>query len=94
LALPRGPADAGPVVSGLDDIVNTAVTVPAARTGLPLIVRRVAPWMRKHRQDRAYTLTAARWRAVRAPHLLTAPDRAHFGATLPIEVGHDVRTVA
>jgi hypothetical protein len=94
LAQPCGSACAASVVPGLDDIITTDVTVLAAPTALALLVRRVARCMREHRPNRAANLTAARWRAERAPHPLTAADRAHLGATLPIEVGHEVRAVA
>ena len=78
LALPCGLACAGSVVPGLDDVVTAVVLGLAALALLALAARWVARWVRERREDRADAITAARWRAEHAPHLLTAADRAHL----------------
>lgn len=63
--------------------VEAALTVGLlALAGLVLVglaVRYTARWMRERREDRADVLTAARWRAVHAPHLLD--DHTRVGAS-------------
>ena len=77
--LPCGLACAGSVIPGLDDIVTTIVVGLAALALLALAARWVARWVRERREDAADALTAARWRAVHAPHLLTPADRTRLG---------------
>ncbi len=67
-------------------IEHAANLVVGAAVGLGLAVlavRRLARWARERREDRTDALTAARWRAQHAPHLLDAHDRAHLSA-----IGH------
>jgi hypothetical protein len=78
VALPCGLACAGSVVPGLDDIVTTIVIGIAAVAVLAGAARWWARWLRERREDRADALTAARWRAVHAPHLLTPADRSRI----------------
>jgi hypothetical protein len=57
-------------------IVSTAVGLALA----VLAVRRLARWARERREDRTDAITAARWRAQHAPHLLDGTDRTHLAA--------------
>jgi cytochrome b len=91
--LPCGLACAGSVVPGLDNVVTAVVSALAALVLLGLAARRGARWARERREDAADAHTAARWRAIHAPHLLTAADRARFGIRLAV-TGLDVRVVA
>jgi hypothetical protein len=93
LALLCGLACAGSVVPGLDDIITTVLGGLAALGLLVLVAQWLGRWVRERREDRADTLTAAHWRAIHAPHLLTATDHARLG-TYPTAAGLDVRAVA
>ena len=73
LTLPCGLACAGSVVPGLDDAVTTALAVLAVVALLAAGLRWVCRWVRERREDAADALTAARWRAAHAPHLLSRP---------------------
>ncbi len=90
---PCGLACAGSVIPGLDEAVTISLLALAALLVLTLMLLWAARWVRERREDRADTLTAARWRAAHAPHLLTATDRAHPG-TRAATVGSDSAGVA
>jgi hypothetical protein len=92
LAVPCGLACAGSVIPGLDVAVTTVLLVLAALVLLGAASRWAARWVRERREDAADALTAARWRAVHAPHLLTTADRAQLVAPRSA-VGQDVRVV-
>jgi len=92
LALPCGLACAGSVLPGLDGIVTAVVLLLAALVLFGLAARLAARWVRERREDAAHALTAARWRATHAPHLLTAADRARLG--IRPAVGRDRQAVA
>jgi hypothetical protein len=93
LALPCGLACAGSVVPGIDDIVTTIVVGLAALALVALCARWMARRVRERREDAADTLTATRWRAAHAPHLLTPADRAHLSIH-PREPALDVLALA
>jgi hypothetical protein len=93
LAVPCGLACAGSVIPGLDAAVTTVLLVLVALATLALAGRWAARWVRERREDAADALTAARWRAVHAPHLLTTADRTQLIAPRSA-VGQDVRAVA
>ncbi len=93
LALPCGLACAGSVIPGFDGAVTIALAVLAALAVLVVGARWAARWVRERREDAADALTAAHWRALHAPYLLTAADRARLGIH-PASVGSDVRAVA
>jgi hypothetical protein len=95
LAVPCGLACAGSVIPGLDAAVTTvllALVVLAALVLLGAAGRWAARWLRERQEDAADALTAARWRAVHAPHLLTTADRTQLGIPPAVTVtGLDVR---
>ena len=93
LAVPCGLACAGSVIPGLDAAVTTVLLVLVALATLALAGRWAARWVRERREDAADALTAARWRAVHAPHLLTPADRTQLGIR-PTPTGLDVRVPA
>jgi hypothetical protein len=73
----------GALVSAVEHAANLAVGAAAGLVLAVLAVRYLARRARERREDRADALTAARWRAQHAPHLLNAHDRAHLAA-----IGH------
>jgi hypothetical protein len=93
LALPCGLACAGSVLPGLDDLVTTILVGLAAVAVLALAARWGARWLRERREDRADALTAARWRAVHAPHLRTPTDRSRIDIH-PASTGSGLRAAA
>lgn len=64
------------VVPAVEHAVTLAVLGALALAVLAGLVRFAARRVQEHREDRADAVTAARWRSVHAPHLLTAADRA------------------
>ncbi len=82
-ALICGLACLGALVPAVEHALNLAVGGAVGLVLTVLLVRRLARWLRECREDRADALTAARWRAQHAPHLLDEHDRARLAA-----VGH------
>jgi hypothetical protein len=68
----------GALVPAIEHATNLAVGAAVALVLAALAVRLLARRVRERREDRADALTAARWRAQHAPHLLDAHDRAHL----------------
>jgi Flp pilus assembly protein TadB len=81
LALVCGAGLAAAVVPGVETTVNVALLALAGLVVLALGVRYLARCMRERREDRADALTAARWQAMHAPHLLHDHDRALTATT-------------
>ena len=63
--------------------LTTAAALVCGLVLAVLAVRGLARRARDRREDRADALTAARWRAQHAPHLLDAHDRAQLA-----RIGH------
>lgn len=58
------------VIPGVEAALTAGLFALAALVLVGLAVRFAARWVRERREDRADALTAARWQAVHAPHLL------------------------
>jgi hypothetical protein len=82
-ALVCGLGALGALVPAVEHAANLAVGAAVGLALAVLALRRLARRTRERREDRADALTAARWRAQYAPHLLDEHDRAHLAA-----VGH------
>jgi predicted exporter len=81
LALVCGAGLAAAVVPGVETAVNVGLLALVGLVALALGVRYLARWVRERREDHADALTAARWRAVHAPHLLHDHDCALTATT-------------
>jgi hypothetical protein len=66
------------VVPAVERAANVATAAGLVLVALVVAVRLGARRLRERREDRADALTAARWRAAHAPHLLTDDDRARL----------------
>lgn len=64
------------VIPGVETAVTVGLLGLLALVLAVLALRWLARWLRERREDRHDAVTAARWRAVHAPHLLTPTDRA------------------
>lgn len=82
-ALVCGLALLAALVPAVEYAANLAVGVAAGLVLAELALRRLARRTRERREDRADAVTAARWRAQHAPHLLDAHDRAQLA-----RIGH------
>lgn len=71
------------LVPAVEHAANLAVAAGLVLVALVMVVRLGARWLRERREDRADALTAARWRAAHAPHLLTNDDRIRLAG-----IGH------
>lgn len=69
------------VIPGVEAALTGGLLALAGLVLAGVAVRYLARWVRERGEDRADALTAARWRAVHAPHLLddTADARALTG---------------
>lgn len=63
------------LVPAVEHAVNLAISAGLGFAALVVVVRLGARRLRERREDHADALTAARWRAAHAPHLLTDHDR-------------------
>ncbi len=81
------------LVPAVERATNLAVGIGVGLVLAVLAVRHLARRVRERREDRADALAAARWRAVHAPHLLDAHDRARL-ATPPVSAGSGAAAVA
>lgn len=66
------------VIPGVETAVNAGLLALAALLALGLAVRYLARWLQERHEDQQDAVTAARWRAAHAPHLLH--DRTLTGA--------------
>ena len=71
------------VVPAVEHTVTLAVLALLAFAVLVVLVRVAARRVRERWEDQADAVTAARWRAEHAPHLLTAADRALLDQPAP-----------
>lgn len=76
LAVPCALAAASAVVPAVEHTVTAVLLGVTLLAALVLAARLGARWLRERREDRADAVTAARWRAGHAPHLLDAADHA------------------
>jgi uncharacterized membrane protein YoaK (UPF0700 family) len=58
------------VIPGVEAALTVGLLALAGVAVVALAVRYLARWVRERREDRADALTAARWQAIYAPHLL------------------------
>lgn len=75
LTVPCAFAVASAVVPAVEHTVTAVLLGAALLVALALVLRHGTRWLREQREDRADAVTAARWRAEHAPHLLTTADR-------------------
>ncbi len=68
------------VIPGGEAALTAGLLVIAGLVVIGLAVRYLARWVRERGEDRADALTAARWRALHAPHLLDDHTRTLNGA--------------
>jgi hypothetical protein len=71
------------LVPAVEHAVNLGIGVGLGLVALVVVVRLGARRLRERREDHADALTAARWRATHAPHLLTDHDRTRLAG-----IGH------
>jgi Flp pilus assembly protein TadB len=64
------------VVPGAEHVITVGVLALAGLAVAVLLARLTVRWVRERREDRTDAVTAARWRATHAPHLLDDQDRA------------------
>lgn len=76
LAVPCALAATSAEVPAVEHTATAVLLGVALLAALVLAVHLGARWLRERREDRADAVTAARWRARHAPHLLDAADRA------------------
>jgi predicted acyltransferase len=67
---------AAAVVPAVEHAITVGVLVLAGLAVAVLLARLTVRWVRERWEDRADAVTAARWRATHAPHLLDDQDRA------------------
>jgi predicted exporter len=58
------------VIPGVEAALTVGLLALAGLVLVGLTVRYAARWVRERREDRQDAVTAARWRAIHAPHLL------------------------
>lgn len=75
LTVPCALAVASAVAPAVEHTVTAVLLGVALLAALVLLLRRGVRWLREKREDRADAVTAARWRAEHAPHLLSTADR-------------------
>jgi predicted exporter len=68
------------VVPGVEAALTAGLLALAGLVLVGLAGRYLARWVRERREDHADALTAARWRALHAPHLLDDHGRTLTGA--------------
>ena len=72
------------VVPGVEAALTVGLLALAGLVLVGLAVRYGARWVRERREDRADALTAARWRAAHAPHLLGVGQIIRTRGPLPV----------
>ncbi len=79
-ALVCGLALLAALVPAVEHAANLAVGAAVGLVLTVIVARLISRGLRERCENRADALAAARWRAVHAPHLLDAHDRAHLTA--------------
>ena len=83
------------LVPAIEQTVNLVVLGTLGLTLAALALRVILRRVQQRREDRADAMTAARWRAAHAPHLLDDTDRARLTETghpaaVPVPAGQGV----